>query len=158
MKEKKLTGHFLYFDQKNLNGRTYSKEVAEKIVEQMNEMAKNGTSYGTLGYPKEEGFNEIFLSEVSHRVEEVHINPENKSVDGTIILLETPKGKMAEELLLGENSVGLSCRPRGTGEVNEKGEIENFDIVSFDLVPTPSDAFANIQEDDYLKPMEDEIW
>ena len=176
MKEKKLTGHFLYFDQKNLNGRTYSREVAEKIVADFN-MKKSGKAespkgssggmepgnqwyqnpimLGQLGYPPPDQFG-INLGEVSHEVEEIHINEENLSIDGTIKLLETPKGKIAEELLFGENAVGLSCRPRGTGEVNENGEIENFNIISFDLI-SKEDAFANIKENDHLKPLDDEV-
>ena len=153
---KKLTGTFLYFDKKNLNNRIYPKEVAEKIVNQFNEIKKDGKNLGQMGYPPADEFG-INLGEVSHEIEEIHINEKNSSVDGTIRLLETPKGKVAEDLLFGEHPVGLSCRPRGTGEVNERGEIENFQIISFDLI-SGEDAFANIKENDHLKPLdEDEI-
>ena len=51
---------------------------------------------------------------------------------------------------------GAPCRPRGFGEVNESGEIENFKLISFDLVPSTTDAFANIKENDSLKLSDNE--
>lgn len=43
-------GNFLYFDQKNLNGVTYTKKVAEKIIEQFKEQrGEDGVFFGELG-------------------------------------------------------------------------------------------------------------
>ena len=49
--------------------------------------------------------------------------------------------------------VGLSCRPRGQGTIDEEGKIVDFKLISFDLV-ADQDAFENIKENDYVKPKE----
>jgi len=83
----KLTGNFIHYGKENLNGRIYTKECAEKMVEYFN-MKKKGlaeapdgmsggmdpnnqwfqcdTMLGQLGYPKEGNFSN--LANVSHEV------------------------------------------------------------------------------------------
>ena len=149
----KLEGTFLYFDQKNLNNRVYSKKTAEEIIEQFNKNKEEGRNFGELGYPKE-NFEEINLKNISHEVEEIHINEDEQSIEGTIKILDTPSGdivkSMVEKIKEGQ-SIGLSCRPRGYGTVDGEGNVVDFKIVSFDLV-AGEDAFANIKEDDHVKP------
>lgn len=155
-KEMRLTGNLLYYDQKNLNNRIYTKETAEKIVEQFNKMKEeSGGVFGELGYQSEENFIGINLLNRSHEIEEIHIDESQKALVGTIKVLDSPKGNIVKELYDPKNMVGLSCRPRGTGTVNENGEIEDFEIISFDLV-SGKDAFANIKENDHLILSEDE--
>ena len=144
-KEIKLTANLLYYDQKNLNGRIYTKELAEKIVEQFEN--RDGEMFGELGYP--DRF-EVLLTQVSHKVEEIHLDEENKAIVGTIKILDTPKGKIVKEMLGTDDYVGITCRPRGSGTINENSEIEDYTLYSFDLVSGP-DAFANIKEDDYIR-------
>jgi len=145
-----LTGNLLHYGEKNLNGRIYTKEMAERIVEQFEN--RDGEMFGELGYP--DRF-EVLLTQVSHKVEEIHLDEENKSVVGTIKILDTPKGKIVKAMLDTDEYIGLTCRPRGAGTVNENSEIENYTLYSFDLVSGP-DAFANIKKDDHLTILEDE--
>ena len=51
---------------------------------------------------------------------------------GTIELLPTPEGKICEELLKTGN---FNITPYGTGEKDENGNITNFDLVGFTIVP-----------------------
>ena len=148
----RLTGNLLHFDQENLNGRIYTKETVEKMVDQFNKLKETGPVLGELGYP--ENF-EVNLVNVSHEIEFVHLNEENKTLVGTIRLLDTPKGKIVQELVKPGHDIGLSCRPRVSGTVNENKEIEDYELFSFDLVSGP-DAFGNIKENDYLTLFEDE--
>ena len=143
MKDKiRLTGNFLHYGQKNLNRRIYTKECAEKMVEEFN--TRGGIMYGELGQP--EGY-DVRLSNVSHIVEEIHLDEEKNSIVGTITILDTPKGKIVKKLL--KQDIGLSCRSRGAGTVNENGEIEDYQLFSFDLI-ADQDAFENIAPDDFL--------
>lgn len=148
----KLTGTFLYWDQKNLNDRTYPKSIAEKMVNEFNK--REEASFGELGYPKE-NFQEINVRNISHKIEEIHINEENKSIEGTIEILDTPSGKMVKEILEEVKDSKLSCRPRGVGEVDEDGNVTNFELISFDLV-AGEDAFGNIKGNNYIKIIKDE--
>lgn len=149
-KEKKekllnLSGTFLYYDVKNENNRIYSKKIAKEIIKQFNKKRKKtGNFFGELGYS--ENF-EINLFNISHDVEEINLNEETKSIEGTIKILNTPAGEKAKKLLDKNN---LTIRPRGYGDVNEKGEIENFEVISFDLIDPKTDAFKNIKENDFL--------
>jgi len=170
--EMKLTGNFIHYGQKNLNGRIYTKECAEKMVADFN-MKKQGladapkgstggvgpdnqwfqcdTMLGQLGYPKESNFTD--LANVSHEVEEIHLDEKNRTVAGTIRILETPAGETVKTIIdkIKEGSnTGLYCRPRSIGSVNENDEVEIEQVISFDLV-AESDSFANIKENDYIK-------
>ena len=167
----KLTGNFIHYGKENLNGRIYTKECAEKMVEYFN-MKKKGlaeapdgmsggmdpnnqwfqcdTMLGQLGYPKEGNFSN--LANVSHEVEEIHLDEKNNTVAGTIRILETPAGKTVKTILneISHGSpTGLYCRPRAIGTVNENKEIEIEQIISFDII-AESDAFSNIKENDFL--------
>jgi hypothetical protein len=152
----KLSGNFLYYDNKNLNNRIYTRKMSEDIIEQFNKkIEEEGVFFGELGYPGKDNFTGIDLSNVSHEVEEIHLNEEQKSLAGTIKLLDTDKGKIVKELLKEGSPLSISCRPRGVGDVNENNEIENFEIISFDLVPGP-DAFENIKSENDLNLLEEE--
>lgn len=142
--ELKLTGNILFFDQKNLNGRVYTKEVAESIIEQFKKIrGEEGVFLGEFGYPSTAWTNGINLGNISHDVVDLRINEDTKSLEGDMLILETPAGKKLRELILAEGeNVGISCRPRGTGKVNGKGEIEEYQIISFDLIPTSLDSFG----------------
>jgi hypothetical protein len=125
----KLEGVLLYYDKENGNGRIYTKECAGNMVEQFKQ--KEQPLFGELG--QSESF-DIKLSP-SHIVKDVWIDEEDKSVKGTIEILETPKGKILEELL----NVGcdMSITSRGLGTVNnETKEIEDYQLISFDIIPT----------------------
>lgn len=84
-KRMELTGTLMYFDKKNLNGRIYTKECAEKIVDQFNEKTKVTPMFGELGYPKRF---EVSLDHVSHEITEIHIDEKSNSLVGTIHILE----------------------------------------------------------------------
>ena len=150
--EIKLTGTLIHYDQENLNGRIYTKEAVENIVEQFNKKTEEEKFLGELGYPQDD-FTGINIGNISHEVESIHLNEEDKTLVGTFKILNTPKGEIVKELL--KNNVGISCRPRGVGNINENKEVEDFQLLSFDIVTGP-DSFANIKEDDYLTLFEED--
>ena len=146
-----ISGNFLYFDNKNLNGRIYKKEMAQDIVDQFNaKLKKDRQVLGTLGHPEpNKNFDKIHLNEVSHEVKEIHFNEDNNSIEGTIRILDTPNGKiiqrMIEESVRRQTDLPFYCRSRGIADVSDEGIIENYKIVSFDLIEGP-DGFGNITD------------
>lgn len=145
-KRTKLTGTFLYCDVKNANGRIYTSKCAIEMLENAFENMREGNLLGELEYPNRPETN---LGNVSHRVIDMKFNPINKSVEGTIEIFEgTPRGKKLMDLIDGDpnkfNELFV-IRPRGTGTVNEKGEVENYTLYSFDVVSRDKDAF-NVRE------------
>lgn len=149
----KIKGTFIYFDKENDNGRIYKKEMAQGILDHFNEKIEKGLNLGTFGYPDVENFNKIYLDKVSHIVEEVHYNPEKNTLDGTIRFLDTSVAKSIIESIRFSSDNDLPCsfsvRPRGIGNINPSTkEIENFEIISFDIIPAETDAFKQFKQNE----------
>jgi len=141
----KVTGKFMYFDQKNKNGRIYTKECGSAIMQQFNKLAHEGQMVlGEFGYPEDRV--QVSLGNVSHRVDSLELDLLNNCLKGTIEILDTPKGNQILKMLK-ENDYKFEdlfvVRPRGTGTVNEKGEVENYTLYSFDVIFKQEDPFAS---------------
>ena len=141
----KIKGKFLYYDTINENGRMYTKECAEDIVKQFEELKDEMPMLGQLGYPEAEDFKGK-LGDVSHKIKEIHINTETHAIEGTIEILDTPNGHKLLGLINNDmtrfNELFV-VRSRGTGEINQNKEVINYSIISFDIVPKDTDAFKN---------------
>ena len=129
----KLEGVFLYYDKENGNDRIYTKEISEDIVKQFKKHELN--MFGELGQTA------ITFTSLtpSHVVTDIWIDEKDQSIKGTIEVLDTPKGKMLKELVT--VGVPMSMASRGTGKVNEKGIVEDYELVSFDVIPTKESSF-----------------
>jgi len=149
IKNKIIKGTFLYFDRENENGRIYPQKLMKDIFEQLSEKLNEGNVLGELEFPNRP---EISLANVSHRVLEIHFNPEKNSLDGTIEILETPSGKKVLAILKQCEKNKLPCsfviRSRGMGIVDSNTkEVKNFQIFSFDLINKENDAFKNFENE-----------
>lgn len=151
----KITGTFLKADVMNANGRIYTEEAISGMIEKFKEL--DHTMYGMLGYPED---GDIHLSQVSHKVNTLKIRYKriprkkkkelkkngtfkvikNKRCDliGEIELLDTYNGNIAKKLM-----DGFVVRPMGTGTVGENGVIENYKLISFNLIPKSEDSFKD---------------
>lgn len=129
---------------KNQNNRIYTKNVLEREVENYKKAIMENRSTGELDHPQD---SIISLERVSHIVRDIWWD--NNEVWGKIEILNTPKGKIAQELLESGVSVGISSR--GIGETIKDAEgndvvTENFILVAFDLVAEPSTQQAWLSE------------
>jgi hypothetical protein len=128
-----LKGVFLQGAQKNRNGRVYPTSEIESAVNKVLETIKSGGEVlGELDHPANL---EIRLANVSHQIVEMHMEGDNAI--GKALILPTPMGNIARNLLESKIKIGVSSR--GSGHVNEStGMVEDFDMVTVDIVATPS--------------------
>jgi hypothetical protein len=168
---KKVTAPFIYLDVVNKNGRIYTKECAKDIVKQFGELQHNGHTIitGELGNPT--AFT-ASSDNICYKVEEIHLDEEKKCVVGTIELLDTRCGLAVQKLLQPhlnwfdkiltfvyklfgkvypksipkkfEDMFAMSSR--GSGTVNDKGEVENYRVHTFDIIPKSESAFKNMNK------------
>jgi hypothetical protein len=132
-----ITGPFLVGEQKNRNGRVYSKSILEREVKRYNEeyISKN-RAFGELGHPDSPSIN---LDRVSHLI--VNMKQEGASFIGKAKILETPMGKIAKSLLEGGAMLGVSSRGMGSlKEVNGVNMVQDdyFLSTAADIVADPS--------------------
>jgi hypothetical protein len=139
-----ITGPFLVGEQKNRNGRVYSRSILEREVKRYNEeyISKN-RAFGELGHPDSPSIN---LDRVSHLI--VNMRQEGAQFIGKAKILETPMGKIAKSLLEGGASLGVSSRGMGSlKEVDGVNMVQDdyYLATAADIVADPSAPGAFVQ-------------
>lgn len=142
------------FDTPNKNGRIYPERLLKREVDKYQDVIGKGSALNELNHPSS---SLIDLDRVSHTIEETWWD--GKILMGKIKLLLSPgwkksgivstKGDQAAMLLM--NGVTLGISSRGVGSLkSEKGKNivqEDFELVCFDLVSSPSTPGAYIFKD-----------
>lgn len=140
-----LTGKLQEADVQNGNGRIYPRAIMEREVKNYEKLVQEMRALGELDHPDSSVIN---LQNVSHLVTEVWMD--GCSVMGKIKVLNTPSGKILNELINGGVQVGISSRGLGSvKESNGKTLVEDdFQLICFDIVSDPSTpgAFMNLTE------------
>lgn len=127
-------------DTKNQNGRVYPFEVLrEKVDKYKSELIDNMCSFGELDHTEKPV---VEFKNVSHMLKEVWW--EGKDVFGAVELLDTPAGKIAQEVVLKGYPIGISSRAVGSikneGFGHESADVvgEDLEFICWDLVCHPS--------------------
>ena len=141
-----LRGIFGRCDEKNNNGRVYSKPLLEREVNRIADAMTERRLMGELDHPSHDA---VKLSNVSHLI--TNLSFKGNELVGECELLDTPSGKVAQALVEGGVKVGISSRGMGTLSEQADGTKtvnEDFKLVTFDLVADPSTrgAFPGISE------------
>ena len=138
-----LEGIFMQAENKNKNGRIYTREVLTKAVDQfVNEQVITGRAVGELNHPESPAIN---LDKVSHRITELKWDGNN--VLGKALILDTPMGQIVKGLVEGGVQLGVSSR--GMGSLEMKNGVnhvrDDFMLNTIDIVQDPSapNAFVN---------------
>jgi hypothetical protein len=133
---------------KNGNHRIYPPQVLMREVKNYQKLVKEHRALGELDHPDN---NIISLEKVSHRVTQIWM--EGNAVMGKVQVLNTPAGKILQELVNGGCKMGISSR--GMGSVREEKDItiveDDFQLICFDFVSEPSTpgAFMMKEAKDY---------
>jgi hypothetical protein len=130
-----LKGLLQHANKKNGNGRVYQERALKREVENYRKIVRERRAYGELDHPDS---SVVELKNASHLITE--INMEGEGVYGTLKLLNTPAGKIAQQIVLDGGSMGISSR--GLGSTRQQGDItlveDDFQLICFDLVSEAS--------------------
>ena len=142
----RVKGKLQEAEQRNGNGRVYPMEILRKQVDiYIKGPIASNTAMGELDHPEAAIVN---LNNVSHNIKRIWW--EGNDLMGELELLNTPSGKIAQEIISAGIPLGISSR--GMGSVKQIGESvevqDDFELVCWDLVSLPStpDAYVRLSE------------
>lgn len=149
----RLHGVFGVCGVKNNNNRVYNKKNYGMMVEALQKEITEGSVLGELEHPNSMN---ITLENVSHKIESIEMN-EDGTITGTIVLLNTPKGKIAQAIAEAAGSLYISSR--GAGSIDESGNVTLTTIKTYDLVGTPgfSQAKLNLTKGQTLESLNESL-
>jgi len=140
-----MTGVVQRAGARNGNGRIYSERILKREIERYTTLVKERMALGELDHPDTGA---VMLEKVSHVVTEVWWN--GNDVMGKIEVLNTPRGKILQELVNANIKIGISSRGTGSVRESKEGTIveDDFSLICFDIVSEPSTHGAYMYRQD----------
>jgi hypothetical protein len=127
-----LKGTAVQGDVVNANERLYPRdEIANAVNTIMKRISEHGPVAGELDHP--EGLI-ISGQNVSHAIHSMRM--EGSDGYAEMLVINEGNGKIVRGMI--EAGIALGVSSRGSGSVDSKGRVSDFEIVSIDIVTTPS--------------------
>ena len=130
-----LSGVMQMSETQNGNGRVYPHKILMREVNNYMKMVDERRALGELDHPDTSVIN---LANASHLVTAIWME-DNKCM-GKIEVLNTPSGRVLQELVKAGCKLGISSR--GMGSVTERNGVtmveDDFQLICFDMVSDPS--------------------
>lgn len=130
-----LSGIMQKANEKNGNGRVYSREILSREVENYQRVIEAMRATGELDHPEDSVVN---LKNVSHLITKMWWN--GHDVMGKVKVLDTPSGNILKSLVKAGVKLGISSR--GLGSTRKEGDKiiveDDFQLICFDFVQEPS--------------------
>ena len=140
-----LTGKLQEAEVQNGNGRIYPKKILEREMKNYAMLIKDSRALGELDHPDDSIIN---LKNASHMVTDAWWDGNN--VMGKVKVLNTPSGKILQQLVNDGVKLGISSRALGSVNESEGSTIvqEDLQLICFDFVSEPStpNAYMGLQE------------
>jgi len=144
-----VRGLFQEAEKKNGNRRIYAKTLLEREVSKLQPLLAERRLVGELDHPKDEV---VHLTNASHLVTGLHM--EGNKIIGEAEILNTPSGKVLQELLRAGVKIGISSRAVGGLTYDADKDCynvnENLKLITWDMVSDPScqGAFPGLVSED----------
>lgn len=133
----KVRGLFQEAEKKNGNKRVYAKNLLEREIGKLQPMLSERRLVGELDHPSDEV---VHLTNASHLI--TGLSMEGNKVIGEAEILNTPSGKVLQELLKAGVKIGISSRAVGGLTFNPDGDCysvnDNLRLITWDMVSDPS--------------------
>jgi len=131
-----LSGVLQRADTVNQNGRIYPKDILGREIRNYQKLIAENRSTGELDHPDS---SVVTLANLSHIIREAHMNTDG-AVEGRVEILNTPNGKILQNLL--DSGVKLGISSRGVGSTKKKDGYDivqdDFQLICWDFVSEPS--------------------
>jgi hypothetical protein len=140
-----LSGKLQEADCRNGNGRVYPQKILEREMKNYAKLVKENRALGELDHPDDSVIN---LKNASHMV--IDVWWDGPSVMGKVKVLNTPSGKILQNLVNDGCKLGISSR--ALGSLDERGGDavvqDDLQLICFDFVNEPSTphGFMSLQE------------
>lgn len=141
----RVTGVAAVIGVKNRNGRIYNKENYLHHIQ----LLQDDITYGLLGELEHPTGFTVDLNNVSHKIEKVWFEPATNQVMITLLLLDTPKGKIAQSII--KAGLPLRVSSRAMGNVNSEHEAIITKLVTYDIVGTPGFRETDVRLSESIK-------
>jgi hypothetical protein len=119
----------------NQNGRVYPRSILEREIRNYQKFILENRALGECDHPDS---SVVELKNVSHIIREAYM--EEDIVYGIVELLDTPCGKILQNLV--EAGVTLGISSRGVGSTKDEGDMQvvqdDFQLICWDFVSEPS--------------------
>ena len=138
-----ISGIFMQAEQRNRNNRIYPMEVlGPKVNSYVDDFVSKNRAFGELNHPQGPTVN---LDRVSHITKE--LVSEGRNFTGKAKIMDTPMGKIVQNLM--DEGAKLGVSTRGMGSLKSNGGVNtvqpDFMLAAIDIVADPSapDAFVD---------------
>ena len=133
----RIKGPYIITETKNSNGRIYKDNIMEKCVsDYMRDYINTGRALGELNHPDH---TEINPDRACHRITSLERFKDGKLsgwIGESVILKGTPCGDIVSSILKYGGKPGVSTR--GVGNITESGIVDEYKLVTVDVVTNPS--------------------
>ncbi len=130
----KILVPFCQVDEKNANGRIYTKDIMEREINRVSKDIADGKFLGSADHPKS-GNTE--LNSVSHLVKKMWLEKDGRGW-ASLSILDTTAGKNLKTIVKAGGKLGVSTRGFGTFSKETSEVNDDYELAGLDIVANPS--------------------